>query len=169
MTLTATETSVGWTSRRRAPAAAAEEPLLLAGDLERPKAEAAREAARALATSPPRADRPVAIVFPGYPGRDLRNKEAGPLTEPWMFDVVAQLRKSVTAEPLFVAASGRVDGRTRLLLFCAADPGSLISATLMAGVERALSPVASLEELDPSTIPDDTLRRWERAPDATGA
>jgi hypothetical protein len=192
MTIAPSDTTVEWTTRQRATAATGSGPTLLTGDAERPRAEAALEAARAAGAPSLGADHPVAIVFPGLTERALLIKEAAPLTDPWMFEAVARLRSDATlqyaarttmagsvrgafpplttvvndrnGEPLIAAASGRADGRNRLLLMSSADAGSLASAALIAGVQRALSTPATPEELDPTTVPSETLRGWERAP-----
>jgi hypothetical protein len=154
--------------------------MLLAGDAERPLADAAMDAAGAI--SPPESsEHPVAIVFPDFPGRAALLQKATAIAEPWMFDVLVALRNnamltavsagsedpaSTLSDPAssFSAASDDAGGRRRLLLFSPANAGSLTSAALIAGVLSALAPSTPASELDPSTINDETLKRWERAP-----
>jgi hypothetical protein len=62
---------------------------------------------------------------------------------------------------------GQLDGRDRLLLLPSVDASSLTSAALIAATTRALSSAAPVTEMEPTTVPDDVLRSWQREPDAS--
>jgi hypothetical protein len=91
--------AVEWTPVRAA--AEAETPLLLAGAAERPRAEAALAAAASLGSPAGLADRPVAILYPESEDRAAVLRAARPLTQPWMADAVARLRR----DPLLSTAA----------------------------------------------------------------
>jgi len=151
---------------------------------------ASRAAGSAGVRLPLDATHDVAIVFPSAAQRPELERHAGPLDEPWMTDLVAKLRsdsllidaaggatvstsldsigfvvaRSAGRRPVVAAAKGDIDGRSRLILFSAADPGSLTSVALIAAVDRARSIAIPLAELEPTTIADQTLASWQRAP-----
>jgi Aerotolerance regulator N-terminal len=132
----------------------------------------------------------VSIVFPSAVQRAELERRAGRLDEPWMTELVAQLRsdsllidamrgatvstsvdsiglvvgRNVAGHPVVAAAKGDIDGRSRLILFSATDPGSLTSVALIAAVDRARSVAVPLTELEPAAIADDTLASWQREP-----
>ena len=171
--------------------------LILAGAAERSGIEAAQRAAAALSVRLPLdSSRPVAIVYPGYERRADILGSATPLHAAWMTDIVARLRAdsmligAVSAETAYarrcrrqrreargcslrrreaavVAVQGQVDGRDRLLLVTSVDASSLTSAALIAATTRALSSAAPVTEMEPTTVPDDALRSWQREPDAS--
>jgi len=80
------------------------------------------------------------------------------------FVVVA---RTAAGRPVALAAHGSVDGVDRLLLFSRADAGSLASAALIAATMRASTVEPVVGELEPSTIPEQTLESWRR-PAASG-
>ena len=80
------------------------------------------------------------------------------------FVVVA---RTAAGRPVALAAHGSVDGVDRLLLFSRADAGSLASAALIAATMRASTVEPVVGELEPATIPPQTLEAWRR-PAASG-
>jgi hypothetical protein len=128
------------------------------------------------------------VVYPRYEQRDDLVRDAAPLDQPWMTDLVARLRTDAmladaaadavvdsahvsdqflpvaangAGHPVVIAARGTADGND-LLLLVRADAGSLVSAALHAAVSRARATDTPLTELEPDVIPDDVLRAWER-------
>jgi hypothetical protein len=198
VTASTTGSTVLWTNTARAVGGRSSI-LILAGAAERSGAEAAQRAAAALSVRlPVDSSQAVAIVYPGYERRADILKSATPLRAPWMTDVVARLRadsmligaasaetasradagdsagKLVVArfaagKPAVVAVQGQVDGRDHLILLPSVDASSLTSAALIAATTRALSSAAPVSEMEPSTVPDDVLRSWQREPDASAA
>jgi hypothetical protein len=98
----------------------------------------------------------VTVVFPGAPDAASLRASAQPIDRAWMIDVVA--RTGLGAD---VDARQTADGR--LLLF-AADDDVRAAASLIARVAAASPDFDALDELEPGTVPADTLRRWERPP-----
>ena len=74
------------------------------------------------------------------------------------------IARGADGRPLIVAAEDSSAAGARLLFFSAADAGSLTSATLIAAVYRAISTAPSVAELEPESVPDSALARWQRAP-----
>lgn len=140
---------------------------LLTSDAERPQAEVTERAAAVVAgNSDTRADRPVSVVFPSFAGRTTLRDRATPLTQPWMFDVVATATREFARMGLAGAAPD-IDARTadgRLLIFATEPPATFTSAALVLALTRALSPMPPAAEMDPVVIADAELRGWERLP-----
>lgn len=194
VSLAADRTSVEWTARP-ASAAVRDSVELLAGARERARAEAARRASRTLGAPASVATHPIAIVFASYEQRAEVLRNSGPLTEPWMGDVVARVRRDATladaaaradvvdsavygapfvriatdatGRPVVVAARASIDGRERLLFAVLADAGSLASAALISAVTNALGTDAPVTELEPAVIPAAVLASWQRATPAS--
>jgi len=192
VTLPAAATNAEWTTRAR-EAAAPKFLTLLTADEDRALADAALDAARGMSPVAS-SDQSIAIVFPGFAGREELTGKATALAEPWMFDVLLALRQNtmltaagaqvadaeplpvgpsfttvttgIEGRPLVVAAGDEPNaaGRRRLVLFTASGAGTVTSAALISGVLNAISPSARPSELDPSTIADETLKQWERSP-----
>ena len=189
--LAAERTDVEWTVRRAALPADKVELALLAGAGENERADAARRAALAVGTSLETDSlRPIAIVYPGYGSRSALLRAAQPLNQPWMADLVARLRRDSVfgaasgsaaaladtarsanlivlarndqGAPLALAARGLIGEKHGLVLFALVDAGSLASAALIAAVGRAATIAPQASELDPSSVPAETLERWQR-------
>ncbi|HEY7395516.1 MAG TPA: BatA domain-containing protein [Gemmatimonadaceae bacterium] len=185
LTATPTSTAIEWSARsddtRR------DDLLLLAATA----TDAASRAARAVGVRLPLdTTRAIAIVFPSYARRGELASRVANLDQPWMTDFVARLRsdslmiesardatssdsiglvvaRNAAGRPVVTAAKGDVDGRTRLIFFSATEPTSLTSVALIAAVDRARSVATPLGELEPTTIPDQTLAAWQREPSTT--
>jgi hypothetical protein len=70
---------------------------IVAGPAEQPRADAALAAVRQISGEwKGRADRPIAIVFPGAPDRQAIVAAARPIDQPWMFDTTAAIGRNVT-------------------------------------------------------------------------
>jgi len=188
-TLAPDRTDVEWTTSQpgnRAPVTL----RTFAGVAEQTSVDAAIEAA--LATGVPAASpsRRIALVFPLAPERAALISSAHPVDLPW-FGVIDRVRRdplliaaaqadtgssAVASDPpnalvpVVITPGGRVlvsaaivelDG-TATLLFFPASANGLLPAALAASVMRAAPDSQSLDELEPETIPADTLRQWER-------
>jgi Aerotolerance regulator N-terminal len=190
VTTTPEQTDVVWSTT--ADTSIAETVLLLTGPADGVRAQAAARAAATLgARLPFDATRRIAIVFPSYEPRAELLRSATAVHVPWMTSVAAQLRAdsllmvAASSRPLItdtipvdslglviardaarravvVAKQATVQGRERLLLVADVDPGSLVSAALIAAVDRARSAAPLLDEFDSATIPDETLAAWQR-------
>ncbi len=189
ITLAPDRTDVEWTIRD-APAEQGGGLLILTGPAERARADLALRAARTVSTiSAATAHHPSALIYPQFEQRAELMRNAQPLNEPWMADVVARLRSDSTfvaaaaashagdtayAAPFValartadgavvaLAARGHVQGRDRLLLFSLVDAGSLASAALMTAAANAMSTAPAVTELEPASIPEEALRQWQR-------
>lgn len=122
-------------------------------------ASAAALSAALEVTAPPiDTTRRIAIVYEDYVARAQLVKDATPLETPWMGDVAAAINQAGIES----IATGAVGGREHLLLFTKTPPGSLASAELLFAILRAVSPVASVGELEPQAVPTELLQRWQR-------
>lgn len=164
---------------------------------DRPSADAARDAARRTARFVPAAgDRPVFVVAREDPGRAAVLAAATLPSRPWqgrflvdliddavLRDVAAgaepdsvppgpaplvTVARSGSGDPVILAGASVVDGKDVLLLFPLADAGSVTMAALLAAAGRAAGASPAFAEAVPAFLPDEVLRRWERAP-ATAA
>jgi hypothetical protein len=182
-----TSTDVQWSLRpddaRRGEAA------LLAAPTDRTAIDAAARAAASVGVRLPLdTTHAVSIVFPSYEHRAELVRRVTRVDEAWMTDLVAQLRadsllidathdatavasfdsaglvvaRGASGRPVVAAATGEIGGRSRLILFAATEPRSLASVALIAAVDRARSVATPLAELEPTTIPDQTLVAWQR-------
>jgi hypothetical protein len=154
-------TGVEWADT---PAASFEDRvLLLGGDADRAALEATRSAASTVAVPlPVDTARAIAIVFAGYHDAARLEAEARSRYRPWMVALLSRLR----ADPLSVSGSGvaAVAGRSRLVLFTSAEPGSLASARLTAEANRATSIAPEAREREPESLSDATLASLQRPP-----
>lgn len=171
-------------------------PLSLAGASERAGANAATAAASAVGVRLPLDSahaRAVAIVYPRFEQRVELLRNAKPVADAWMVDIIARLRsdsmliaaaarvsalasvdttnglvvaRDQSGRAIVSATHGAVQGSDRLLLISLADAGSLTSAALVAATRRALSAAPALSELEPATLADNVLAAWQRAPSA---
>lgn len=172
---------------------------LLSADGERAAATAAFDAARQAVPLPgaiPEGRR-ATIVTPGYPERGALLRQAGSLATPWQGTALARLAADpllrhagparvsddtapsltplvdpATGVVLAYAGSMSLDGADRLMLFLTTEPGSAATAALVAATARSLADPVPVAEFDPTVLPDESLRAWERvaaarpAPDA---
>ncbi len=154
------------------------------------------QGANALLTPP--ADRAARVVVASPDADSLRAwiSSARVLSEPWMGDVVFDVRRDSTlalasplsgsvtdttvaapfvvvrrmsnGTPLVIAASIPGDGETaRLLLISRAPAEHLATSALLLAVSRALAPAGPSAAVDDvGRLDDEQLRRWERAPSA---
>lgn len=96
------------------------------------------------------------------------------LASPWQGDLFLTLRRdealsravetartSPACEPPGATISGSGSG---VILHSCLEPGSVAATALVAATTTALTTRPAHEELEPSTLPDETLRRWERQP-----
>jgi hypothetical protein len=128
--------------------------------------------------------RPVALLF------DDVDLAARPLTQAWMTDVAVSLRDDdllqstaadttaagqspwlpVTGDGAVSAASATIDGAERMVLRVRGEAASSATAALVAALGYATAAAPSIEELEPRTLPDEQLQRWQRdAADAPAA
>ncbi len=128
--LAAGRTDVEWSAH--AAATPLKQPVIQAGTAERARADAAGRAARTLAVSAETADQPVAIVYPGYERRAELLRNALPLDQPWMAEVVTRLR----ASSLLAAAAASLTTER------GTGDDSLSSAGAAAGADSAFTVVA---------------------------
>jgi MYXO-CTERM domain-containing protein len=81
-----------------------------------------------------------------------------------MFDAVSAFHE-IEGVPRPAAASALLDGKATLLVFpVSAEPVAL--AALVAAALQAAAGTAPLSELEPLSVPAETLRGWERPPGA---
>ena len=126
---------------------------ILAGDEERPRVEAALQAARAVTAVSAAGTHQIVVVFPGAPERDAVLKASAPIDLPWMVGVAS--RAGVRSTPARRSSDGA------LVLFPTTSDG-LSAASLLAGAIGAAADVVSLVELEPETVPQELLTQWER-------
>jgi Aerotolerance regulator N-terminal len=167
-------------------------PVIFASPTERPRADAALAAAGTVPVAlPVDSISPIGVVEPGYAERATILANSTRPRRAWMMDIVAKVAADSTfveaarrativstlddtstvvvartdsGRPVVLAAENTADGRERLLFLSLADAGSLTSAALIAGIRHASSVAPPAQWLDPSTIPDAQLARWQRAP-----
>ena len=89
--------------------AAGDEPLVLAGAAERPRAEAARTAALRIVPERQARERPIAIVHRSFEQRATLVRDARPIAEPWQGDVVARLARDADVVRTMESASAVPD------------------------------------------------------------
>jgi len=193
----ATETRVRWTDAHAAPPASDSIVYLTTSAEQAAARAAERAARRAvplvLGAAPPTA-RPLVIVSPRAPERPALLRSARRISAPWMADVALRLSgdsllaeaarddslqvrdvadglpavaRSQRGEPAAFVAQGVSGSTPALLVFANVHPGSLTSAALVAAIMRASRTEPRIEELDPMTIPSDSLRAWTRVVSAT--
>ena len=130
----------------------------------------------------------VTVLFPGAAAATAVGDEGSRLTAPWQGDLLLALRRdqlladaathatatpcAVTGTPvlhnergeplaMIVAAVPGVPGEA-VIASCVAA-GSIAAVALVSAAVSALS-ASSFGELEPSVVPDERLRRWERPP-----
>lgn len=96
------------------------------------------------------------------------------LTNPWQGDLFLALRRDQTLSRALEAASpsppcvppgATISARgDEVVLSSCLEPGSTAATALLGAAAAALTTRPSYEELEPSVVPDETLRRWERPP-----
>jgi hypothetical protein len=171
--------------------------ITLAGAGDDAAVAAARHAAEAAgAPAGARADRPIAMVYPGYAERATLLAGARPIDQPWMFDValailrdrrlvaVASGRDTARVPPalpssflpiahdgagraIAAAAAARAAGADRLLIVADVEPASLESAALLLAAAAAAGP-ATPGALPAEAWSADELRARERPPGRDG-
>lgn len=129
----------------------------------------------------------IAFVFPGYPGTAALASHLEPLRQPWQGDFLLALNRhplfrdnTSAAEPRPCTQNGALALRNaqgvpaaalgslksgsshELVVFSCVEAGSLAGTALLAAVVGAAGQVAPFPELEPTTVPDETLRQWER-------
>jgi len=192
VTPSADRTDVDWSAT--AAKGTSVEPLIFAGAVERERVKAARDAAAMMPVGRRSTSADwIAVVEPGFEGRDTLARNAIEPHAAWVMDVVARLasdsllagaaRRAATVVPIdssrmvivarndsgravLLAAEGLLEGRRRLTLYSLADAGSLTSAALFVAIAHATSIATPLAAYEPSLISDDLLARWQRAPTA---
>ena len=102
---------------------------------------------------PGRGSEPSARPPGGSPGSAERLLSSAPFVP---------VANGVSGRPIAVAARGTVDGVDRLLIFSLVDAGSLASAAVIAAAMRAASLTLPIAELEPTTLPEQTLAAWRR-------
>jgi hypothetical protein len=129
----------------------------------------------------------IAVAFPGYPATAELASQREPLRLPWQGDFLLALSRhelfrsnTNAASPHACATNGAVSLRNAegatvaslgaakngapydIVVFSCVDAGSLAGTALLAAVVDAQGQDATLQELEPMTVPDETLRQWER-------
>ena len=131
-----------------------------------------------------RATHEITVVFSGNDTGSVRIAERPVLAAPWQGDLLVSLRRNhllagaVPSEapscdtrgtavihnerrqPLAVLAPG-VGGD--LVIYSCVAAGSSAAAALLSAVVSGVSQAPALDELEPSVVPDETLRLWERS------
>ena len=186
-------TDVQWTADGPDTASAPAGLTLYSADTDSAALHAAVNAAASVgALTPVATDRSIAVVYPGYPGRnamlrdttafdsrmadlvarlstdnDLANAAAGtaPLSAPDSTRWVVVARTG-SHQPAIRAGVATIGGAKRLVIAPYVSAGSLTSATLLAAIKRALSTAPPVMELEPASLADATLAQWQRPPSA---
>ena len=157
---------------------------IMAGDNDRAQVASSVRAVRAMIPRHEETSRNVAIVYPGAVERRARMAGELPLDSAWQGDLVLALQRNPVllsvaggATPVPSCETSRVVvardfmdlpiasvARTArgVHVFACVEPGSLAATALIAAVESALGAPPPLQELEPTFVPDETLRRWER-------
>ena len=129
----------------------------------------------------------IAFVFPDYPGTAALASQLEPLRQPWQGDFLLALNrhrllrdKTNVTEPRPCTQNGALSLRNaqgvsvatlgslksgsahELVVFSCVEAGSLAGTALLAAVVGAAGQVPRFPELEPTTVPDETLRQWER-------
>jgi hypothetical protein len=141
-----------------APTVPGVELLATMGDADAIAATQRAAAARAVPL-PIDSSRRVAIVFPSYANRGALLRSRTPAREAWMHAAVSD---AGVARSISAFGEDSADGHSRLLLFSAASPGTIASATLLSAAERARSMAPTAAELEPEIVADSTLTAWQR-------
>ena len=136
------------------------------------------------------ADRAVVVVLPDAPDRAALSASAVPIDAVWMFDVIHELSRSplltslartmsasapalpMTFTPIVQGARGDVllaggrlgSGAPQLLLVSNAPVSTVFTAALSTAIADATH-AADWNALEPSSIPEDQLTRWQRPTD----
>lgn len=166
-------------------------PTLFAAAGDSARLRATRSAAESLVPiAPPAISDSIAIAFPSSAQFEALRRASAPPRTAWMVDLVARLRRDSLlvdaawlAPPDSLARSARtlavafatndhvvVDAgvapgaSSRLVLFAAAPPGSVLAAALVAATRRATAPIAAPWEADRRVIDDRRLAAWQRPP-----
>ncbi|CAN5737291.1 hypothetical protein BH23GEM10_BH23GEM10_07190 [soil metagenome] len=190
-------TAAVWTHNTDANARANESGLVvLHGAADSAVARATRSAALMDAVPPPA--RPIAVVLPGYAGRDALIASARSVDEPWMGDVVAAVHRdaalsaaasetAVTAAaaaapwatvvrgpngaPAIQAAAADLDGSAHLVLLVHVQAGTMTSVAAAAAAVRAAAATVATDpaELEPLALTDAQLDAWRRPASAAAA
>ena len=109
--------TVEWSRRGPGAAGDAAEPVILTATSERASAEAARAAALATVADRPTPDRPIAVVYRGFEGRDALVRDAKSVDSAWHGDVLASLRRdsslAAVARSIEVPRDSGFDGSNR--------------------------------------------------------
>ena len=128
----------------------------------------------------------VAVVFPGY-GASALAGQLESLHQPWQGDFLLTLTRHGlfrdhtkssgagpcaqegavslrNAEEVPVATLGAIRGGSPydIVVFSCAEAGSLAGTALLAAVIAATGQATPFPELEPTAVPDETLRLWER-------
>ena len=174
-------TSATWLTSRADSSLAA---TVLAAVEDQPAVRASMAAARAMAPGVGRPGRNVRVVFPGYASRKELLARMTSLDSAWQGDLLVALERdellassaatarivpSCETSGVTVAHNDRGEpvasmGRASegVLVFACVEPGSITGAALIASVEAALGRLPSMRELEPTFVPDEVLRTWER-------
>ena len=130
----------------------------------------------------------IAIVFPGYAGTGGQIRQVTSLREPWqgaflmalhrnrlfrehtgvadssscVLPVGTALLRNGHGSAVAALGAGQPGSPYDLVVFSCLRPGTLASTSLIAAIVDAASPEALYGELEPTTLPDETLRQWER-------
>jgi len=163
--------------------------VLLSSDTERSAATSAFDAARQAVRLPGALpeDRSARIVTPGFPGRTALLSASHAPGASWQGNALVRLAGDPLLQgtgavpaiddggagltPVVDPATGSVlawagstgsRGSEQLVLFATIEPGSAAMAALVAATARSLADPAPVAEDDPVTLPDESLRAWER-------
>lgn len=131
----------------------------------------------------------IGVVFPGYSGATTLAGQLEPLRQAWQGDFLLALTRhqlfrvntgSIDLRPCahdgavplrngnsaIVAAlgSGPPGSRHELLIFSCVGAGTVAGTALLAATMDASRLDTRFDEMEPTSMPDETLRQWERPP-----
>ena len=161
---------------------------VLVADKDRDAARASIAAIRAIAPRPSRVSRRIAVVFPGNAAPDSMVKQATRLDTAWQGDFLLALRRNAllasSGERAFamppcefagapvaldmwgqavatVAGAASGSGYDAIVFACV-DVGTVAGTALLHAAESAITPAPVWQEMEPTVVPDELVRRWER-------
>jgi len=161
---------------------------VLVADKDRDAARASIAAIRAIAPRPSRVSRRIAVVFPGNAARDSMVKQATRLDSAWQGDFMLSLRRNAllassgerafamppcesagapVALDMWGQAVATVAGASSgsgydVVVFACVDVGTVAGTALLHAAESAITPAPVWQEMEPTVVPDELVRRWER-------
>lgn len=106
--------------------------------------------------------RAIGILFPGYSAHDAIAASLRATRFSWAVALLANARRE--ALPVVSAGDGIIEGQRRFILVTSASAASIDAARLVSLARQSVSTAPAPAELEPATVAESDLRRWERAP-----